>query len=187
MEPFAIIEDFFSALSLMHYRKYVRSVLQSANSARVWKKEDPGSLLYFQQKMEDLLDAAHQLIPKRKNSKSGKPLPGLKPELFGKDLIDPASYSYPGRGRQWQDFPRALSKKEFLNPYLVFDRFFRHHNLKGWHDELKELIFYALSPHNCAEDFLDFELLKVHHLLQKLIEAAHLVLIREIRPHVPEA
>lgn len=187
-DHYTVIEDFFSALSLSQYRKYILSTLRAANSSRYWKKEDPGSLLYFQKKMEDLIDAVHLLVKKDKNKKSKKSKVLIAPEVIDQQVIDPGLYAIKHFGHtQWKTFPRNLSKKEFLNPYLVFERFFRYRSQKEWHKDLKEIIFYALSPHNCADDCVDFEFLKINQLLQKLVEAAHLILVREINPDQNEA
>lgn len=183
MEPYIVIEDFFSALSLSNYRKYILSVLYAANSTKYWKKEDPGSLVYFQKKMEDLMDATHLLSKRDKGKKATKTKIRIDPQALAMEVLDSGLYSDPRRGHtQWEVFPRSLSKKEFLDPYLVFERFFQYRSLKEWHKELKEIIFYALSPHSCAEDGVDFELLKINELLQKLVEAAHLISVREINP-----
>ena len=173
-DPHALIQDFFSAVSIPHYRKYVSSSFSAAISTHYWKREDPGSLLYFQKKMDDLMDAAKLLA-------GGKPKALLSPEVLEQDTIDPALYLDKRLGnRQWEAFPRTLSKNEFLNPYLVFDRFFRYRSLKQWHNDFREIIFYALSPHSCTEDLVELDLLKINRFLFKLIEAAHLVLVREI-------
>ncbi len=39
MEPFAIIEDFFSAIPLPQYRKYIFSMLKAANSKNIGKRK----------------------------------------------------------------------------------------------------------------------------------------------------
>jgi hypothetical protein len=95
-------------------------------------------------------------------------------------MIDPVLYMDKYQGHtQWETFPRYLTKKEFLDPYLVFRRFFRYKSRKGWHNALKEIIFYALSPHSCSDDLIDLDLLKISRHLLKLVEAAHLVLLRD--------
>ena len=183
-DHYTIIDDFFSALSLSQYRKYILSVLRAANSVHYWNKEEPGSLLYFQKKMEDLIDAVHHLQVKQDKSQKPKKLKAqIAPDLIDQEVIDPALYASKHLGHsQWESFPRYLSKKEFLNPYLAFERFFRYRSQKEWHKDLKEIIFYALSPHNCVDECVDFEFLKINQLLQKLVEAAHLILVREIIP-----
>jgi len=183
MEPFAIIEDVFSAVPLSHYRKYIISTLKAASSDHYWKEEDPGSLLYFRKKIGDLMDAAQQLNVKTRDKKAIKQKALVKPGAPDQEIIDPRLYMYSQiKHTQWEAFPRSLSKKEFVDPYLVFKRFFRNRSLKKWHRDLEEMIFYALSPHDCVEDLLDLDLLRINQLLQKLVEAAHLIWVREINP-----
>lgn len=180
-ESYAVIEDFFSALSVSQYRKYILSVLQAANSVKLWKKEEPASLLYFQKKMEDLINTAHFLASREKGRKNKKSKAVIEAAVTEEEQIDPGFYLNKHLGQhQWEAFPRSLSKKEFLNPFLAFEHFFQYRSLKEWHKDLKEIIFYALSPHSCAEDCVDFEFLKINELLQKLVEAAHLIWVREI-------
>jgi hypothetical protein len=178
--PYALIQDFFSALSLPRYRKYIFSTLKAAGSAHYWKKEDPASLLYFQKKMEDLLDAAHLLLKKPLGKKTERKKSVLRPESLAAAEIDQALYLDKSSGlSQWEAFPRSLSEKEFLNPRIAFEAFFRHRSLKEWKADFGEIIFYALTPHSCSEDLVDLDLLKTNRLLQKLIEAAHLIWVRE--------
>ncbi len=180
-ESYAVIEDFFSALSVSQYRKYILSVLQAANSVKLWKKEEPASLLYFQKKMEDLINTVHILVSKDKGRKSKKSKAVIDRPVTDEEQIDPGYYLNKHRGQlQWEAFPRSLSKKEFLDPFLAFEHFFQYRTLKEWQKDLREIVFYALSPHSCAEDCVDFEFLKINELLQKLVEAAHLIWVREI-------
>ena len=175
-EPQSIIQDFFSALPLSSYRKYINSCLVAACRRDYWRKEDPGSLIYFQKKMEDLMDAAKSLSDLARTSKSGFV---LLPAVLDQKLIDPEHYMDQGLGHtQWESFPRNLSKREFLDPYLVFKRFFRYKSQEEWHNDFREIISYALSPHSCLEDLTDLNLLKINRLLLKLTEAAHLIMLR---------
>jgi len=177
-DPRTVIQDFFSALPLPQYRKYINSCLRAANSRHYWTKEDPGSLLYFQQKIEDLMDAAKLLSNGKAGSK--KPKTVLSPEELEREMIDPVLYMDKYQGHtQWETFPRYLTKKEFLDPYLVFRRFFRYKSRNSWRNDFREIIFYALSPHSCSEDLVDLDLLKMSRHLLKLTEAAHLVLLRD--------
>jgi hypothetical protein len=181
MDPFCTIEDFFSALSLSDYRKYIISMLRAAGSERCWQKRDPGSLLYFQQKMVDLIRAAHILgkIGNGRYRNSRKAI--IAAELLDLETIDPSAYLIRKAGNsQWLLFPRYLSGKEFLNPYRAFRGFFAKKSIKKWEKDLKEIVFYALSPHNSTDDLMDFDFLGINQSLQKLVEAAHLIWVREI-------
>jgi hypothetical protein len=39
----------------------------------------------------------------------------------------------------WDYFPRSLSKKQFINPYQVFRKFFKYQDLPLWRDQLNDL------------------------------------------------
>jgi hypothetical protein len=183
MDPFCTIEDFFSALSLPDYRKYILSMLKAAGSRYCWREEDPGSLLYFQQKMTDLMKAAHSLAKTGGNSRPGFERARLVPDLLDRETLDPSLYSDKRAGNSaWSLFPRFLSGREFIDPYRAFRTFFAKKSIKTWKKDLKEIIFYALSPHDSKEDLMDFDFLRINLSLQKLVEAAHLIWIREINP-----
>jgi hypothetical protein len=177
-DPYAGIRDFFSALSLPTYRKYISSAIQAAGSLHYWKKEDPGSLLYFQKKLKDLIDAARTLVREGRGKREEQVV--LQPEVLEQEIIDPALYIGKSSGlTQWEAFPRSLSKKEFLDPYLVFERFFRYKKPRQWQKELKAVFFYTLSPYSCLEELPDMDLLQISSHLHKLVEAAHLIRVRE--------
>lgn len=176
-DPYKIIEEFFSANDLDHYRKYISSMLKAAYSDNYWKKSDPGSLLFFQEHMEKLIRAARQLV----NSDG-------KPDLIYKQAIleepdmstgmDPSTYfGWHKDSSMWEFFPRNLTKKEFINPYLAIKRFFKFKDLKTWMKDFKELITYTLSPYG-NESAIDFDYLGINRHLQKLVEACHLIEVR---------
>jgi hypothetical protein len=46
-------------------------------------------------------------------------------------------------------YPRYLSVREFINPYLVFEKFFKYRDLEEWKDDLYEVVEYASSISLC--------------------------------------
>ncbi|HLA57321.1 MAG TPA: hypothetical protein VK622_01100 [Puia sp.] len=179
-EPYRVIEDFFSYAALDRHRKYIFSMLKAAYCEDYWRKSDPGSLLFFQEQMEKLMKATY-LLTAKKNKTVKKKEAKLKNEVLGM-VIDPATYVGRLNGdAMWECFPRVLSRKEFINPYLAIEKFFTYKNLNEWLAHFKELIYYALSPYG-NESALDIDYLKANNLLQKLIEASHLIHVRVNKP-----
>jgi hypothetical protein len=175
-EPYRVIEDFFSFASLKRHRKYISSMLKASYSEDYWRKSDPGSLLFFQERIEELMKATY-LLTVKKNKTLQKKEARLKNEVLER-AIDPAVYvGWPEGNAMWEFFPRSLSKKEFINPYIAFEKFFDFKNLNEWLAQFKELINYALSPYG-KESALDIDYLQTNNLLQKLIEASHLIHVR---------
>lgn len=76
----------------------------------------------------------------------------------------------------WTDFPRFLTKKEYCNPYLVFRKFFNHRSLNDWIIIWRDIVDAALNPDGVG--YLEHEL-TVYIYIVKLIEAAHLIDVRE--------
>ena len=179
-EPYQVIEDFFSFASLKMHRKYISSMLKASYSEDYWKKSDPGSLLFFQERIEELMRATY-LLTGKKNKTIQKKEARLKNEV-PEAAIDPVVYvGWPKWDAMWEFFPRSLSKKEFINPYIAFEKFFDFKNLNEWLTHFKELINYALSPYG-KESALDIDYLQTNNLLQKLIEASHLIHVRVNKP-----
>lgn len=174
-----VIHHFFSENSLGHYRKYITSMLKAAYSEGYWKKSDPGRLLHFQQMMQELIEAVYEFV------KEGKS--GIK--LDSKTVIQEAIikgegdislfHAHYSEENIWALFPRNLSQKEFQNPFLVYRKFFRLQGYKSWVMDFGELVSLALSPFG-NESALDYDYLEIHRLLQKMVEASHLI---EIRTH----
>ncbi|WP_143019833.1 hypothetical protein [Niabella drilacis] len=81
-----------------------------------------------------------------------------------------------GKPDPWGDFPRSLSIKEYCHPYRVFAKLFRQHSLQRWVADWEALVEGALSPCNVG---LRLNAICICTGLIKLLEAAHLVWIRE--------
>jgi hypothetical protein len=180
--PYKVIEGFFSNATLDRSRKYISSMLKAAYSEDYWKKSDPGMLLFFQEQMEKLIKGSHLFVDMGKDGISMKRSAILKDNILGNE-IDPSCYfGWHRDGAMWEFFPRNLTRKEFLNPYLAIQRFFEYKNLKNWLKDFKELISYSLSLYG-NESGMDFDYLEIYKYLQKLVEACHLI---EVRVNMPE-
>jgi hypothetical protein len=179
--PYKVIEDFFSNGTLDHYRKYISSMLKAAYSEDYWKKSDPGRLLFFQDLMEKLIKGSYLFVEMAKNGISMKRTAILKDNMFGNEIDSSSYFGWHRDGAMWEFFPRNLTKKEFLNPYLAIQRFFEFKNLEKWLKDFKELISNSLSPYG-NESGIDFDYLEIYKYLQKLVEASHLIDVRVNMP-----
>jgi hypothetical protein len=180
-DPYKVICDFFSFASLNQHRKYISSMLKAAYSEDYWRKSEPGELLFFQQRMVDLINATHLFVSGRKNKKVRRNTAIVEKGAIN-HMIDPATYFGRHQGdAMWVFFPRHLSGKEFINPYFAIEKFFAFKSLDEWLGDLNELISYALSSYG-NESALEFDYLKINILLQKLVEASHLIHVRVNKP-----
>jgi hypothetical protein len=180
-DPFKAIEDFFNYASLEHYRKYISSMLKAAYSEDFWKKAAPGSLLFFQDRMLELICATY-LFVKEGNDRAKRKKKAVIDDSTFENGIDPDSYfGWHRKSAVWEFFPRHLSKKEFLNPYKVYDRFFEFWDIQTWIKGFREIISFALDSYG-NETGSDYDYLEIHLQLQKLVEASHLIEVRVIKP-----
>jgi len=176
-DPYQQIDEFFSFADPTYYRKYILSMLKAAYSEGYWKKSYPGELLIFQEQMRGLIKAAYQL------SLGEKP-PGKK---AARVILDDDAFlnginqkTYTGFNKEneiWEVFPRHLTKKEFVNPWLVLKKFFKYKSHREWESDLETIVSYALSPYG-NESALEYDYLTINIHLQKLAEAAHLIRMR---------
>lgn len=172
-DPYQIFAEFFSAADVVSHKKTVDDAIRAASSGRIYDKRNPGDLLFSFGLLESIINAAYLL---NKEKKKGPLLIEVNnvfdPNLFrgwlGGDLTD------------WDYFPRMLSLKEYKNPYVVLKRFFKFQNLADWKTDLRTIAEYALVKTSMSEASMDMDILSIYLLLSKLIEAVHLIDVREI-------
>lgn len=171
-DPYQVIAEFFSSADIAYYRKSIKDILMAASSANVCSKSNPGNVLYRFERLESVINAAYLLNREKKQS----PL-----DIGKEDVFNPNLYcGWQADLSEWDFFPRILTLKEYINPYLVFKRFFKYHQLAEWKKELQDLLQYALITDNLFEVGLFVDTLSSYFHLTKLVEAAHLIDVREI-------
>ncbi len=179
-DPLQVIHDFFDYCPLRIYRKYISAIVKAAYADSYWTKDAPATLLRFHEKMLCLIEAAFVINSNPRNLKFNYSLIEDH-QAIKKEIIDQSLYVGRSAGSSnWDFFPRYLSEKEFLNPYRVFRKFFQFRSLPGWRDQLYELIYYSLISDGTDTAGVEIDFLSIYLLLQKLIEAAHLIEVREI-------
>jgi hypothetical protein len=170
-DPYQVIADFFCSAGLSAYRKCIKDVLKAACGKHIWRKYNPGDLLYEFKMIESIVNAAYLINKENKTS----PLIIKKESSFNPNLF----CGWHVDSTQWDYFPRVLSFKEYANPYLTFKRFFKYLTLPKWKQELQDLLEYALVETSLAEAGMEKDMLSLYLHLTKLIEAAHLIDVRE--------
>ncbi len=170
-DPYQVIAEFFSAQSLYNTRKHLFRIVDTAYSYKSWKGENPEEVLYDMDKLESLFNAAWMINKERKTTPiTFNRSDDLNPNLF---YHDNGSYN------AWDQIPRSLSYKEYQDPYRAFRTIFKRRKLDKWLHELREITRMALSKDYYAEFSASPSHFLLHHLY-KLVEAAHLINIREI-------
>ena len=167
-DPYQVFAALFSVAPISDFRKMINKMMLHAGINKVYKPAAPCDFLYYLRLLKSVMKAAHAL---RKVKKSA--IQVLETDMFNKKYYC-RSFQH---SDEWADFPRFLSKNEYCNPYLVFKRMFKFQDLDDWSEDLNELGEYALS-NNAIEQGLD--IISIHSHLTKLVEAAHLIDIREV-------
>jgi len=170
-DPYQVIAEFFCSAGLTAYRKCIKAALGAASGKHIWRKYNPGDLLYEFKMIESVINAAYLINKENKTS----PLIIKKESSFNPNLF----CGWHVDSTQWDYFPRVLSFKEYVNPYLTFKRFFKYLPLPKWKQELQDLLEFSLVKTSLAEAGIEKDMLSLYFHLTKLVEAAHLIDVRE--------
>lgn len=167
-DPYQVIAEFFSHAEVYHFRTVIKKLLFYAESDKIYDGKPPADVYLYMRIIDSLIRAAYSLKDKRKG-----PLKVLKVDVFNKKYYC-SHYKF---SNEWTDFPRSLSIEEFCNPYRVFKKFFKYQDMAKWISDLELITDSALTP---AKGCLLLDSLTTYFYLAKLIEAAHLIDVREV-------
>lgn len=171
-DPYQVIAEFFSAADVVSHKKTIKAAISAAGSDRICNKQNPGDLLYDFKLLESVINAAYLIDKEKKKS----PLRIDNDNVFNPNLF----CGWHNGLTQWDYLPRMLSFKEYINPYLVFKRVFKFMPLIEWKRELNDILEYALARNSFWDAGIDFNTLPIFTHLTKLVEAVHLIDVREI-------
>lgn len=167
-DPYQVFAEAFSTAGMDFFRRFIRKILHYAEASEIYSEKSPCDVLLFMRVIRSLIKASDKL----KEIKNG-PIMVSEADAFNKKYYR----SHYVSSNEWEDFPRFLSVKEFCNPYKVFRKFFKYQPCDEWVHELEETVDCALSK-NSGE--LGLEMIAIYSHLVKLIEAAHLINVREV-------
>jgi hypothetical protein len=169
-EPYELIAEAFRFADIGDYREMIQGVMMGACSETIYRRKTPGDLLYEFKIMLSIVDAAELINKKKKKNLVIKEKGDLFDKRFYRRRHD--------QDNEWTYFPRFLSKREYVNPYLVFKKFFTYKTSKKWKEDLDFVLNYSLSRYSMIEDNAEMDVLTMFIYLSKLVEAAHLVDVR---------
>lgn len=176
--PYLVITSFFVDFGLSHTKKTIARWMEAVNEQAAWNNGSPDNLLFYYEKIGQLIEAAW-LINQADNTER---LANLAVESEEKEinLMDPALYCGAKKfDSPWDQFPRSLSRKEFIRPYKVFRKFFKFLPLDEWKEELNATLHIALSNESMEDTGGTIDLMGIKKHLDKLVDACHLISVRE--------
>jgi hypothetical protein len=174
---YAEIADFFSAYSLAQARKYLQKILIVANANRK-SGMNATSILYFFERLQQL-HAASMLIYQCGLQRDAAII--TTPEDQAPDLASYPQYcGWHFRRASWYYVPRSLSGKEYFNPYKVFKKLEAYASEETWKYIFHELRDYTFLKSSFTDGSENYNILEIFILLNKLLEACHLIDVRAI-------
>ncbi|WP_276481014.1 hypothetical protein [Paraflavitalea pollutisoli] len=174
-----IIDNFFSAYHHIDAIRGLKLLLTMSTQDGREKKltQRASQTLYFTEMLTLLLEASWILCPKKHPESLA--IISLSTDSQ-KDYLDPLLFVTPQYiNCAFDSFPRNLSRKEFLNPYRVFPKLFKEHSLSDWNEKINNILHRALSRFQSDITTSEFHLYKQPRLLGKMIDACHLIYVRE--------
>jgi hypothetical protein len=176
--PFLVIYSFYKEFHLPQVRKLISSWMEAVNSHKAWKSKSSVNLVYFYEKVIQLIEATWLIKQMDTEGRLSVLLPDLNNKRandLGLDLYCKPAY----QPNAWDYFPRSLSRKQYRNPYKVFTKFFKYSTLSEWKKKLNDALHYSLDAceKGKADGLIDTVKIKKH--LDKVADACHLIAVRE--------
>ena len=166
-DPYQVIAHFFAEAHVYNFRRLIKKLVSHASGAGVYKEYPPGDVLIYSKLIRSLIKAAHALKHTKHSAVTIK-----KEELFHKKYY----CSHYVSADVWKELPRCLSEKEYSDPYRVFQQFFSYQSLNSWLQCWEQVVENAFCSDHTS---ITAPLTVCIHLI-KLVEAAHLVDVREV-------
>ncbi|GAB3418929.1 hypothetical protein [Niabella aquatica] len=167
-DPYQVLGGLFAEAHVYEFSKLVKKLVHYAAGEPIYKSRLTGDVLLYTKMIRSLIKAANALKSKERN------LVVINQE----DLFNKKYYcSHYVTADAWREFPRHLSKKEYCNPYLVLKKFFNCQPLTDWLQCWELVIQGAFCNDGVYAPVVP---LKVYSYLAKLVEAAHLIDVREV-------
>ncbi|MDE3185665.1 MAG: hypothetical protein KGM16_19815 [Bacteroidota bacterium] len=166
-DPYQVIAELFSASDMFHLNNTIKKLMECCISPKMYQCKPPADVLLYSRIIHSAIKAADVL----KEKQSSEII------IYENDLLNNKYFiSHRVLHDDWTDFPRFLSRKEYCNPYLAFRKFFKYQSLDTWLTIWKNIVDGALCP---EEARFSINELSVYIHLIKLVEAAHLIDVRE--------
>lgn len=171
------LHSFFSGYALPQALGRLSGCIKAADSPKIWKGHSPADLLWFMDKFQELIDLVFY-VTEEEDYHSGAILNDKTNGIVWQLNSYETYCGWHADSNPWDFFPRHLSRKEFINPYLALRKLTRFYSKEEWETCLKDILQHALSPHHFYELDDSVSLLRIYLLLHKMLEACHLIDVR---------
>ena len=160
IDPYYILNDIFNSDHFGAMQDLFRHFCEAGLAEEFsWKEGSPGNLLYFSERLEQLIEACFIIHSSGKIRKGGKVF--KKTKQINKALL-----------------PIRLSEMELDKPFIILDAFFAHNSLPEWKEALHRWTEAGLSKYSVAESAGAEGILSFYQHIEKLIEASNWIAIR---------
>lgn len=167
-DPRQVLAEAFCTSDIETLRREIKQTISYAQADKLYKDHSPCDVLLDMKIVRSVLKAAHAL-----KDEKGSTVAVAASDIFNRNYYC-SGYS---NASPWSDFPRCLSQNEFCDPYRVFKKFFKKQSLHHWVQDWEETVECALA-HDASGT--ERNALQFYTRLAKLVEAAHLVDVREV-------
>jgi hypothetical protein len=160
IDPYSILNNIFSFESFGTMQDMFRHFCEAGLAEEFsWKEGSPGNLLYFSERLEQLIEACFIIYSAGKIRKNRIGI--KKSKQLNKALL-----------------PIRLSEKELNKPFIVIKAFFAHNSLPEWKLAIHRWTEAGLSKYSVAESAGAEGILSFYRHLEKLIEVSNWIAIR---------
>ncbi len=179
-QHYQTIDSFFDIYDLPAAQKMLSRCIKTACSGRVWKYL-PANVLFFTEQLHILSKATMKIMQEYNYIKEVEIEAGENNSVWMLNQY-PIYCGWCKHRTPWDYFPRHLSKKEFLDPYLVLEKFAATHNSDQWKKIIFNIRYYALSHESIFEVLNKNNFINTCIHLHKLLDATHLIEVRQSTP-----
>jgi hypothetical protein len=159
INPNLILREFCDVEELAEMKKLFQDSCKTALSDKyTWKDGSPGSLLFFYEQLELLIEACFLIYNKKG---------------FKKRVLKKSKSARKKKLTKYPDFPCSLNLEEYMNPLIVIEDFFDQRSLLEWKQSLHSWTEAALSNFSVLENINPEDLLPYCFGIEKMLEACY--------------
>lgn len=173
-----ILKEFFDFYGLQPALQNTEQMINYSLHRKFYKKTSPYNFVFFGDCLFKLISACMVLSKEANRDSEFKAVPmqdGMP------DLGRTEDYMPAGKVAQWDYLPRHLSVQQYLEPMAAFHRLRKYKTEQEWSTAISEMVEYALSTASIHGCLPPYNMMKMRRILLQVLEAGHLVLVRNGR------